>query len=179
MRVLSGATLAVLTAIAVQCSAPDAPDGGAPPRADEFRSARVEQIVEEASRVVRTRGFAGEGEEWRGFLVEQATDVRSLGMRTGSCYVVVGAGSSALRELELRIFDGDGAEVAREAEPGSVAALHFCPAQNGTYFLAARAPAGSGLFAIRGFRGPTGLAFRVEDVLRAVGSVAAPDRVPE
>ncbi|AKF06820.1 hypothetical protein DB32_003969 [Sandaracinus amylolyticus] len=153
-----------------------APDAGiaAPPRAAEFRSPRVDTMLESASRVIRTRGFTADGDATRGFLLEQATEVRSTSMRTGSCYVALGVGSSAMRELDLRVFDGDGAEVARDAEQGPIAALRFCPAQNGTYFVAVRASAGSGLYATRTFRGPTGIAFRVDDVLRAVAPAVAP-----
>lgn len=179
MRVVCG----IFAILAVECGSAGSPDAGIAVtegvRADEFRSARVSATIEAAARVVRTRGFSNEGEEWRGFLLEQGTQVRSMSMRTGSCYVVVGSGSSALRELDLRIFDGDGAEVARDAEQGSVAAMRFCPAESGTYFVAARAAAGSGLFAVRELRGPTGLAFRVEDVARAVTPATAPDRDPE
>ena len=151
------------------CGEHDAPDAGAlPPRAEDFRSSRVDATLESASRVIRTRGFTPEGDVVRGFLLEQGNDVSAVPMRTGSCYVALAVGSAALRELDLRVFDGDGAEVAREAEQGSLALLRFCPAQNGTYFVSVRASAGSGLYAAHAFRGPTGLPFRVDDVLRAV-----------
>lgn len=157
----------------VDAGAPDEP-----PRAAEFRSPRLDATLESAARVVRTRGFAAEGPVWRAFLVEQGSDVRSIGMRTGSCYVVLAVGSSAMRELDLRVFDADGAEVARETEQGPVAALRFCPAQSGTYYAASRSAAGSGLYAASAFRGPTGLAFRVEDVLRAIAPAAPSERDP-
>jgi hypothetical protein len=154
-------------------------DAGTPaPRALEFRSPRVEATLEAASRLVRTRGFASERDPWRGFLLEQASDVRSVSMRTGNCYVIIGVGSTALRELELRMFDSDGAEVARDGEHGPIAAVRFCPAQNGTYFVASRASAGSGLYAARDFRGPTGLAFPLEDVLQAISPIPAAERDP-
>jgi hypothetical protein len=164
------------------CSASSELDAGlaesARSSASEFRSERVTQTLEEAARVVRTRGFSEQGEEWRGFLVEQGTEVRALPMRAWSCHVVVGVGSAALRELDVRVYDADGAEVARDAEQGVIAALRFCPAQNGTYYVTARAVAGSGLFALRSMRGPTGLAFHVDDVMRAIAPMP-PERDPE
>jgi hypothetical protein len=163
--------------LGISCGSGSEVDAG-PARATEFRSSRVESVLEEASRIVRTRGFAPEASEWRGFVVEQGTEVRSFGMRTGNCYVVLAAGSAALREIDLRIFDGDGAEVARDGEQGSLAVIRHCPAQNGTYYLAVRAAVGSGLFAVREFRGPTGLPFRVDDVLRAV-TPSGPERARE
>lgn len=125
------------------------------------------------------RGFSADGDEQRAFLVEQGSEVRSIAMRTGSCWVVLGAGSSALRELDLRLFDAEGAEVARDGEQGAIAIVRFCPAQNGTYYASLRAAGGSGLVAVRAFRGPTGLAFRVDDVLRAVGGEPESARDPE
>lgn len=161
--------IAIAGAALAACGEAAAPDAGVPaPSADEFRSPRVDATLESASRVIRTRGFTPDGEVARGFLLEQATEVSSVPMRAGSCYVALAVGSAALRELDLRVFDADGAEVARDAEQGSLAALRFCPAQNGAYFVAVRAAAGSGLYAARAFRGPTGLSFRVDDVLRSI-----------
>lgn len=178
MRVL---LVCACAALAIACGSADDVDAGAAgaaPRAAEFRSARVDSMLESVSRVVRTRGFATEGEAWRGFLLEQGTELSPAPLRTGSCYVVAAVGSSALRELDLRIFDGDGAEVARDGEQGSIAVARFCPAQNGTYYVASRAAAGSGLYSTRVFRGPTGLSLRVEDVLRAVAPAPPGPREP-
>ncbi|GAB5548536.1 MAG: hypothetical protein RLO52_31215 [Sandaracinaceae bacterium] len=139
---------------------------GDTPRAADYRSPRVQQAMESASDVVQTRGFSALGEPWRGFLVDQAADVREQPMRAGTCYLVLGAGSSALRELNLRVFDSDGGEVVQDAMDGASAALRFCPSQSGTYFVAVRAAAGSGLFEVRIFRGPTGLEVRMDDLFR-------------
>ncbi|HEY8431991.1 MAG TPA: hypothetical protein VIL20_26620 [Sandaracinaceae bacterium] len=144
--------------------APEPPE----PRAAEFRSRTVQQAMDSAATLVRTRGFAGIGEEWRGFLVDHASDVRELPMRSGTCYVLLGAGSSAMRELNLRVFDSDGAEIVQDATNGPLAALHFCPSQSGTYYVAVHASAGSGLFEVRTFRGPTGLEVRIDDIFREV-----------
>jgi len=163
----------VIAGCSAGCSGSPEVDAGQVERAADFHSPRVEATIESASRVVRTRGFASDGAEQRGFLVDQATEVRSIPMRTGSCWVILAAGSSALRELDLLVFDADGAEVARDGEQGAMAVVRFCPAQNGTYYASLRAAAGSGLYALRTFRGPTGLAFRVDDVVRAVGPTPA------
>lgn len=145
-----------------------------PPRAEEYRSARVEEAVEAASEVVQTRGFATMDDAWRGFLVEQAAEVRERAMRSGTCYVVLAAGSAALRELNVRVFDSDGGEVVQDATDGPHAALRFCPAQSGVYYVSVRAAAGSGLIEVRTFRGPTGLDIRVDDLFREVAPVEPP-----
>ena len=142
-----------------------------PSRADEFRSSRVEEAVEAASEVVQTRGFATMDDAWRGFLVEQSVEVRERAMRSGTCYVVLAAGSSAVRELNVGVFDSDGGEVVQDATDGPRAALRFCPAQSGTYYLTVRATAGSGLVELRTFRGPTGLDIRVDDLFREVSPI--------
>lgn len=146
----------------------EAPDGPAPIRAGEYRSPRVERAIEAASDVVRTRGFAELGEPWRGFLVDHAADVEERAMRTGTCYLVLAAASSAMRELNLRVFDSDGGEVMQDTTTGSMAALRYCPAQSGTYYVTIHASSGSGLFEARFFRGPTGLEIRVDDLFRSV-----------
>lgn len=172
MRALSTALLLA----AVGCGEPSGEAvAAAEVRAAEFRSASVQQAMDAASSLVRTRGFAGTGEEWRGFLVEHASDVRDLPMRAGTCYVVIGAGSAAMRELNLRVFDSDGGEAAHDVTSGHLAALRFCPSQSGTYYVAAHASAGSGIFEVRAFRGPTGLEIRIDDIFRE----AAPPEVVE
>lgn len=145
----------------------EAAEAPAVKRAADFRSEGVDEALDAAGRVVRTRGFARDGEPWRGFLVHQDSEVNDASMRAGTCYVVAGAASSALRELDLRVFDSDGAEVAQDALTGGRAALEYCPAQSGTYYVAARAVAGSGLFGVRRFQGPSGLDVRVDDLFRA------------
>lgn len=143
------------------------------PRAAEFRSSAVSQAVDAASEVVETRGFAAQQGDARGFLVEHAADARETSMRSGNCYVAIAAGSAALRELDLRIHDPDGLEVAGDTGDGPRAALLFCPTQTGTYYLTVRATAGSGLYQVRTFRGPTGLEIRTDDLFRQ-----APDPRP-
>ncbi|MFW5925501.1 MAG: hypothetical protein ACOCV4_04995 [Myxococcota bacterium] len=144
----------------------EAPADRRPParRAEQFRSSPVDRALEAAAEVVRTRGFAKEGDDERGFVVHRETEVMELPMKSGTCYVVLAVGSSALRELDLRVFDSDGGEVARDAHQGSRAAVHHCPPQSGLHYLGVRAVKGNGLYAVRRFRGPTGLDVRVDDL---------------
>lgn len=170
MNRLQLATVAlVLACILVGCTEPkdESPDPTPARRAAAFRSERVEEALDRASDVVRTRGFAPEGDERRAFLVRHDTDVSETSMRAGTCYVVVASGSAALRELDVRIYDSDGGEVAQDTLVGGSAALQYCPPQAGSYFVAVRATAGSGLFAMRRFSGPTGLEIRLDDLFGA------------
>lgn len=122
--------------------------------------------MQEASEVLRTRGFAEMGTPRRGFLVEQAADVSEQAMRAGTCYVLLAAASTAMRELTIRVFDSDGGEVVQDTTTGPQAALRYCPVQSGTHFATAEASAGTGLFELRWFRGPTGLDIRIDDLFR-------------
>lgn len=152
------------------------PEPGA--RASEFRSAPVDEVLEAAAQRVRTRGFSAEGDDWRGFVVQRETEVADLPMRAGTCYVVVGVGSEALRELDLLLFDSDGAEVARDGQTGPRVAVHYCPPQSGTHYLGVRATTGNGLFAVRRFEGPTGLDVRIDELFAhaAAQGGSAPER---
>lgn len=161
---------ALLGAPLVACDAdpPPAPveEGPEPTTAADYRSSQVERAMREASEVLRTRGFAEMGTPRRGFLVEQAADVSEQAMRAGTCYVLLAAASTAMRELTIRVFDSDGGEVVQDTTTGPRAALRYCPAQSGTHFATAEASAGTGLFELRWFRGPTGLEIRIDDLFR-------------
>lgn len=145
-------------------------------RADEFRSQTVSAALDGAGRVLQTRGLSPEGDEWRGFLVDQGSQVSEVSLRAGSCYVVIAAGSSSLAEMDLRLFASDGTEVAQDAqdaqdaEGGSGAAVAYCPPHAGTHYVVALATAGTGLFGVRRYAGPTGLDVRVDDLFRRPAS---------
>ena len=142
------------------------------PRAAELRSTVVQEALRTAGQVLRTRGFAPVGDEQRGFVVTRGALVHAQPMRSGSCYVAIGAGSAALTSVDLTLHDSDGAPVAEAARPsGARPALRFCPPQSGTFYLAARAVNGSGIVALRSFEGPGGLEVRVDDVFGAPAQV--------
>ena len=130
-------------------------------RAEDFRSEELDRALEEASEVVRTRGFTLQGDPWRGFLVDRGTSVKEVSLRSGVCYAVVAVGSAALERIDVTVYDSDGAETARSGP--QVSALRVCPPQSGIYFVAMRA-SGSGLFAARRFQGPAGLDIRLDDL---------------
>jgi hypothetical protein len=133
-------------------------------RAEEFVSEEVRAVLDAADRAVETRGFSRSGDEWRGFLVEHETLVHEAPLRAGSCTIVVGVGSRALVELDLRLYDSDGSAVAEDATRGNGSALRYCPPHTGMHYLAVLATAGDGLYAARRFDGPTGLDVPVDDL---------------
>ena len=169
-RSLAPLVLIVLTSAAgtLACEASPASGKSATreaPRAAELRSARVREAVDAAARVLRTRGYSPTGEEQRAFVVERASLVHELPLRSGSCYVAMGAASAALTALDLVLHDSDGAPVAHDdGPPDASAALRFCPPHSGTYSLVARSSAGNGIVAVRVFEGPRGLDVRIDDL---------------
>lgn len=154
----------VVLSLCLGCDGAEAADAPEVRRAEEFRSERVSAALDAAGTVLQTRGFSPDGEPWRGFLVDQGSQVSELFLQGDSCHVVVGGGSAALRELDLRLFDSEGTEVATDPTTGPGAALRYYPPRGGTHYVAALATAGTGLFEVRRYAGPTGLAVRIDDL---------------
>jgi hypothetical protein len=158
-------------------SAGDAAQDPTAPRAADFRSAAVDEALQTADQVIRTRGFEPEGDPWRGFLVRQAAQVIPIALHASTCYLWAGTGSRAL-ELDLRVYDSEGREVADDGISGRGAALRFCPSMPGTFYLAARSANGSGIFGVRRYVGPTGLDVRLDDLFSAVTPPLAAEAEP-
>ncbi|MBK8169217.1 MAG: hypothetical protein IPK60_02595 [Sandaracinaceae bacterium] len=169
-------TFVSLAALLVACSSSAAKERSEEERAQSapppFSSQHLDDELARAAEAMRTRGFSDDGTAVRGFVVEHAAHVTEAPLRTSACYVVVATSSSALRALSLEIFDSEGLAVANSEAISPRVALRYCPAQSGTYYVSARAATGSGLFALRRFRGPTGIAVRLDDLFGA--PVAAP-----
>lgn len=156
----------LLAFLAAGCADPEPAEPQPIRRADDFRSEHAAGRLEVAGNLLRTRGFSPDGEEWRGFLVDQGSAVTEASFDGGRCYVVIATGSASLRELDVRVYDSDGTEVARDGRAGPGAAVRYCPPHGGTHYVAAFATAGTGLFGVRRFRGPAGLEVRVDDLFR-------------
>jgi hypothetical protein len=158
-----------LSLLVIACAPPAASptEEEVAPAANAFVSSRVSSSLGQLARAATTRGFTEEGPDRRGFLVERGPDVIEVQLRSGSCYLLVSAGSEAIRELDVTLHAGDGAEIVRDDATGRLAALHHCPPQSGTFYVSVQATAGNGLFALRVLRGPNGLDVRTEDIIRA------------
>ncbi|MEM9189179.1 MAG: hypothetical protein AAGF12_08390 [Myxococcota bacterium] len=132
--------------------------------AEEFRSPRIEDALDQIAEKVQTRGFLSVEDHWRGFVVENTSSVHSVSLDEDQCYVIVANGSEELAELDLRIFAADGTELAADVEGGRGAALHYCPPHPGTHYLSVRATEGNGLFSVRRYQGPAGIDIRLDDL---------------
>jgi len=80
-----------------------------------------------------------------------------VALRSGDCNILVLEASSALAEVDLRVYGPEGGELARGAGGGGHAALRYCPTNTGTYYVSCSARRGSGLYSMGSFRGPNGL----------------------
>lgn len=162
--------VALLIALAAACSEPppsEEPEEALRP-ADEYVSQELDAELDQIAERVRERGYSPADDPWRGFLVDGATATRRITVRSGRCVVLVAVASPQLLSLELAVHDGDGAEMVRSS-PGEWG-VRYCAATSGVHFVVARAE-GDGLFAVRRFDGPRGLAIRFDD-LRAPPSEA-------
>lgn len=159
--------LLVASSIAVfsACTLGEDPSTEERATASEYRSASVDEGLDRALRAAQTRGFSPDEDVFRGFVLEGSVDVHEVTLAAGSCYAVLAAGSTGLRELDLALYLADGTEGARDTATGNAAALLYCPVHAGTYYVTLRASAGSGLFGVRVAHGPTGLDVTAAELL--------------
>ncbi len=160
----------------VGCTEPppvEADDEG--PQAGDYVSEELDGELDGIAERIRQRGFSPADDPWRGFLVDGATATQRLTLRSGRCVVLVAVASPQLVSLELAVHDGDGAEMVRSA-PGEWG-VRYCAATSGVHFVVARAE-GDGLFAVRRFDGPRGLAIRFDDLRVAPTEALQPPPPP-
>lgn len=72
----------------------------------------------------------------------------------GHCYVVLGAGVPSVRELDLKVFDALGNELARDGERDAFPRARFCPTLGGRFRVEARMFQGYGPYGVQVFQVP-------------------------
>jgi hypothetical protein len=164
-RVLAVVAFVVLAA----CTTDEPVEPSAPPAA-AYRSETVDEGLGAVLRAVRTRGFSPEDTTYRGFVLDGSVAVHEVDLAAGSCYAVLAAGSTGLREIDLALYLSDGTEGTHAETVGARGALVYCPVHAGTYYLTLRASEGSGLYGARLARGPTGLDVTAADLLSTSSS---------
>ncbi len=87
----------------------------------------------------------------RGTLETSGTTEITFEAEAGNCYGVVGAGVPSVRELHLRVLDGLGNELARDATHGSTPTAVICPAVAGRMRAEVRAFHGYGPVGLQAF----------------------------
>lgn len=108
-----------------------------------------------------SRGYEERPPAARVFVVEDRGVVLPLDVATGVCTTYVAIASGALRDLRLSLYDGEGAEAARDDVPGEGGLVHVCPqaapgVARAPYYLTVEARDGTGSVAIAEFRSAPG-----------------------
>lgn len=112
-------------------------------------------------RRMETRGYGTPTHALRTFVLEGEGEALPVDLPTGACATWVALGGGGLRDLDLRLFDGDGNEVAADAVRGEGGLVHVCPAatpEPGTapYYVELRAVEGSGAVVVGAFASAAG-----------------------
>jgi hypothetical protein len=93
-------------------------------------------------------GYSPAGAVLSGTLDHRQTTARTVTLEAGRCYVILGAGSETVDDLDLRIYDADrrpiGNDLATDAHP----AVRVCPEDTGVHTAEVVMYAGSGQWAL-------------------------------
>ncbi len=98
---------------------------------------------------MRTRGYGEELGLARHLVLEDRGVALPLDLEVGRCATFLALGGGTLRELDLILYDGEGAEIAADSVSGEGGLVHVCPqAESGVtrrpFYLVLDARAGAG-----------------------------------
>jgi len=133
--------------------------GGRPAVASSIGEARdVTEEISDFGEGLRRRGFEDGREPWS---LELATQQRlrvGLDVRAGTCYALAAFAHAGLADLNLRVFDGNGREVAADSAPTQHARVHFCARGLGAFSAEAHASEGTGKVTLAVYAAPARVA---------------------
>lgn len=90
----------------------------------------------------------------RGELTTSLSRDFEVAAEAGHCYVVLAAGVPSVRELDLKVFDALGNELARDAERDAFPRARFCPTIAGRFRVNVRMFQGYGPYGVQVFQVP-------------------------
>jgi len=103
-------------------------------------------------------GMAQTGSISEGSL-EHGANVRfDVPLEAGHCYTFVALGSSGVRDIDLRILDGDDGVLGEDTTHDSQAAAQACPRSSGNYHIELTMSGGQGGYAVSSWEGAAGRA---------------------
>ncbi len=110
---------------------------------------------------LRVRGYGEEVGLARVLVLEDRGAALPLDLATGSCSTFVALGGGAIRQLEMTLYDAEGAETASDSVDGEGALVHVCPqAEEGVdhrpFHLVVSAREGAGAALVAQFRSDPG-----------------------
>jgi hypothetical protein len=144
--------------------APRAPPLPGPPDS----SVTAETALALAARDLEAVGYRRTRDDLSGSLAQGRAEARDVDLAAGACYALVAAGDGGVRDLDLRLVDRQGAEIARDMATDPRALLRVCPGASGTFRLEVRMFDGNGRWAVR--------ALALSSLDEAPSSAAAPLR---
>lgn len=98
---------------------------------------------------MRTRGYGEEVGLARHLVLEDRGVALPLDLEVGRCATFLALGGGTIRQLDLVLYDGEGAEIAADSVPGEGGLVHVCPqAESGMthqpFYLVVDARSGAG-----------------------------------
>lgn len=154
--------LAVVFAALMACAEPPVPapaayEGALPP-VDAPLDALTHRLARIRERL-RLRGYEELPRQARTFALEGHAAILPLDLPAHGCSTFVALGSTAIRDLALTLFDGEGEPLATEDVTGEGGLVHVCPqidqGEMATYLVVA-AREGGGTVALAEFRSMPG-----------------------
>lgn len=98
-------------------------------------------------------GLAQTGPLNQGSLPEGAEARTTQRLEAGQCYTFVAFGDGAVRDLDVRVLDDAGVEIARDGTTDRTAAARACPAASGDYVVVVAMRGGSGDYTMTAWSG--------------------------
>lgn len=120
----------------------------------EVPAREVETLLARSRGALRARGFQPLSPSAFDSLSQGGVLRRSVPMQTEHCYVIVARGSSGVRDVDVSLYDADGAEVGRDLRGDAEPLLEYCPTASGTYRVEARLFQGAGAVGLMMLEGP-------------------------
>lgn len=99
------------------------------------------------------KGKAVHSRLFQGNLANGTTFVAPVKLKSGHCYVILGAGSPTVRNLDISVTDDGGSPIASDKSANSFPVIDsgLCPKKNGAYSIRVTMTDGSGPFGVQVF----------------------------
>jgi hypothetical protein len=122
--------------------------------APEVPMRAVEEALAGRRAILRQRGLLPLGEPVLDRVAEGEELGHAVSLEADRCYVVLARGGDGLVDVDLAVYDAEGAEVARDHESDAEPEVELCPDEGGRYMVHARAFEGAGAVGLAVLGGP-------------------------
>jgi hypothetical protein len=125
------------------------PGSGDPDEPGRQITSSAEQALTHNAQELLDIGYVSYGESGGGTLLEGTVAAHAVNLSAGSCYALLASGGPGVRDLDLRLLDPAGGELARDTATDPSPLLRVCPEVSGAFRLEVRMFSGSGPYAYR------------------------------